>query len=74
MDRALGTNTTGTNPGGGNAGQNAAGGDSNQAVATTAVNAAQPAKGANSFSDGGARRRIESRGHAPDRIVSVKLV
>lgn len=33
-DRTLGTNTTGTNPGGGNAGQNAAGGDSNQAVAT----------------------------------------
>jgi len=63
-DRALGTNTTGTNPGGGNAGQNAAGGDSNQAVATTAANAAQPAKGANSFSDGEAQRRIESRGYA----------
>ncbi len=63
-DRALGTNTTGTNPGGDNAGQNAAGSDTNQAVATTAANATQPAKGANSFSDGEARRRIESRGYA----------
>jgi len=60
----LGTNTTGTNPGGGSAGQNAAGGDSNQAIATTGANAPQPAKGANSFSDGEARRRIESSGYA----------
>ncbi len=63
-DRTLGTNTTGTNPGGGSAGQNAAGGDSNQAIATTGANAPQPAKGANSFSDGEARRRIESSGYA----------
>ena len=42
----------------------AAAGDSNQAVATTGANAPQPAKGANSFSDGEARRRIESRGYA----------
>ncbi len=63
-DRALGTDTTGTNPGGGNAGQNAAGGDSNQAIATTGANAGQPAKGANSFSNGEAQRRIESRGYA----------
>ncbi len=63
-DRTLGTNTTGTNPGGGSAGQNAAGSDSNQAIATTGANAPQPAKGANSFSDGEARRRIESSGYA----------
>lgn len=63
-DRALGTNTTGTNPDGGNAGQNAAAGDRNQAVATTAANAAQPAKGANSFTDDQARGRIESRGYS----------
>jgi len=62
--RTLGTNTTGTNPAGGNAGQNAAGGDRNQAVATTNANAPQPAKGANSFSDGEARRRIESNGYS----------
>lgn len=61
-DRTLGTDTTGTNPGGGNAGQNAAGGDRNQAVATTDANAPQPAHGANSFSQGEARRRIERQG------------
>jgi len=64
-DRVLGTNTTGTNPSTANAGQTAAGGDSNQAVATTNANAPQPAKGANSFSDGEARRRIESSGYSP---------
>lgn len=42
----------------------AAAGDRNQAVTTTAANAAQPAKGANSFSAGEARRRIESEGYA----------
>ena len=63
-DRTLGTNTTGTNPGSGNAGQSAAGSDSNQAVAMTNANAPQPAKGANSFSDGEARRRIESSGYS----------
>jgi len=62
-DRTLGTNTTGTNPGGSNAGQNTAGSDSNQAVATTDANAPQPARGANSFSGGEARRRIERRGY-----------
>ena len=64
MDRTLGTNTTGTSTGGGNAGQNAASGDSNQAVATTNANAPQPAKGANSFTDAEARRRIESSGYS----------
>ena len=48
-------NTTGTT---------AAAGDRNQAVATTNANAVQPAKGANSFSDGEARRRIESSGYS----------
>ena len=42
----------------------AAAGDRNQAVATTDANAAQPAKGANSFTDGEARRRIESSGYS----------
>jgi len=45
-----------------NTGTAAAAGDSNQAVATTSANAPQPARGRNSFSQGEARRRIESRG------------
>ena len=64
-----GTNTnTGTVPGAGavdrNTGAAAAAGDRNQAVATTGENAPQPAKGANSFTDGEARRRIESSGYS----------
>lgn len=58
--------STGTKPGVGvvdrNSGTAAASGDSNQAVATTDANAPQPARGANSFSRGEARRRIEARG------------
>ena len=46
-----------------NTGVAGAAGDRNQAVATTAANAPQPAKGANSFSAGEARRRIESGGY-----------
>lgn len=45
-----------------NTGAADAAGDRNQAVATTAANAPQPAKGANSFSRGEARRRIERAG------------
>lgn len=41
---------------------NPAAGDSNQPVATTNANAPQPAKGANSFTTGEARRRIEKKG------------
>ncbi len=41
---------------------NPAAGDSNQAVVTTGANAPQPASGANSFSAGEARRRIEEKG------------
>lgn len=37
-------------------------GDKNQAVATTAANASQPAKGANSFTEAEARRRLEAAG------------
>ncbi len=59
---------TGAVPGAGvlnrNTGADAASGDTNQAVATTSANAAQPAKGANSFTDGEARRRIESSGYS----------
>jgi len=47
-----------------NTGAAAAAGDRNQAVTTTGENAPQPAKGANSFSEGEARRRIESNGFA----------
>ncbi len=48
--------------GDGSSGTAAASGDHNQAVATTDANAPQPARGANSFSRGEARRRIESGG------------
>jgi len=58
---------TGTAPGTGvierNTGPAAAAGNRNQAVTTTNANAPQPAKGANSFTDGEARRRIESNGY-----------
>ena len=58
---------TGTTPGTGvidrNTGPAAAAGNRNQAVTTTNANAPQPAKGANSFTDGEARRRIESNGY-----------
>ena len=58
--------STGVTPSTGLVGRNsgvaAASGDSNQAVATTSANAPQPARGANSFTEGEARRRIERRG------------
>lgn len=58
--------STGTTPGTGvvdrNTGTAAAAGDRNQALATTSQNAPQPARGANSFSEGEARRRIERSG------------
>ena len=47
-----------------NTGRAAASGDSNQAVATTTANAPTPARGRNSFTQGEARRRIESGGYA----------
>lgn len=60
------SSNTGVTPGTGvvdrNSGTAAAAGDRNQAVATTAANAPQPARGRSSFSEGQARRRIESRG------------
>jgi hypothetical protein len=52
-------------PGPGNSatsGSAAASSDSNQAVATTNANAPVPAKGANSFTMGEARSRIEKNG------------
>ena len=62
------SSSTGTTPGIGvvdrNTGTAAASGDRNQALATTSQNAPQPARGANSFSEGEARRRIESSGFA----------
>ena len=42
-----------------NTGAAAASGDRNQAVATTGANAAEPARGANSFTEGEARGRLE---------------
>ena len=67
LPRAAGTNSnTGTPAGAGmvdrNTGTAAAAGDRNQAVTTTGANAPQPAKGANSFTDGEARRRLEKEG------------
>jgi len=63
---ALGTNP-GVAPATGvvdrNTGAAAAAGNGNQAVATTAANAPQPAKGANSFSRGQAQRHIEHEGY-----------
>jgi len=58
---------TGTAPSTGvidrNTGPAAAAVDRNQAVTTTNSNASQPSKGANSFTDGEAQRRIESNGY-----------
>jgi hypothetical protein len=42
----------------------AASGNSNQAVATTNANAPTPARGANSFTEGEARSRIEANGYS----------
>ena len=60
------SSSTGTTPGTGLVGRNsgtaAASGDRNQAVATTSATAPQPARGANSFSQGEAQRRIAARG------------
>jgi hypothetical protein len=52
------TNTTTNN------GKAAASGDTNQAVATTSQSADMPARGANSFTEGEARNRIESKGYS----------
>jgi len=59
-----GNTVTGTTPGvvSRNQGTAAASGDRNQAVATTAANAPQPARGRNSFSMGQARRKLEGQG------------
>lgn len=46
-----------------NTGTAAAAGDRNQAVTTTSASAPQPARGANSFSTGEARRRIQRSGY-----------
>jgi hypothetical protein len=58
------TSNTGGTPGivDRNTGAAAAAGDRNQAVATTSATAPQPARGANSFSQAEARRRIERTG------------
>ncbi len=58
--------STGVTPNTGLAGRNsgtaAASGDRNQAVTTTGANAAQPARGSNSFTQNEARRRLERNG------------
>ncbi len=60
------SSSTGVTPGTGVVGRNtgaaAASGDRNQAVATTGANAAQPARGSNSFTEGEARERLERSG------------
>ena len=53
--------TTGARPGTPNE-KAAAGGNDNQAVATTSTDANTPAKGSNSFTQGEAASRIQSRG------------
>jgi len=45
-----------------NTGVAATSGDNNQAVATTSANAPMPAHGANSFTDGQAKSRLEKSG------------
>ena len=59
--------STGTTPETGVVGRNtgtaAASGDRNQAVATTAEDAMEPASGATSFTEGQARGRIEDKGY-----------
>jgi len=44
--------------------KSAASGNTNQAVATTSANASEPAKGANSFTMGEAKSRLEKNGFA----------
>ena len=60
------SSSTGVTPGTGLVGRNsgtaAASGDRNQAVTTTSANAPQPARGANSFSQGEAQRRLDVAG------------
>ncbi len=60
------SSSTGVTPGTGvvdrNTGAAAASGDRNQTVATTGANAAQPARGSNSFTEGEARGRLERSG------------
>ena len=69
LTAAPGVNTsTGTVPGAGivdrNTGTTAAAGNRNQAVATTGVNAPQPASGRNSFTMSEARGRLERGGYS----------
>ena len=59
-----GNNMSGTNGNNAQGNQAAASGNTNQAVATTSANATQPAKGANSFTQGQARDRIENEGYS----------
>ena len=66
MGAPTATTPTGTPPGTGlvdrNTGTAAASGNRNQAVTTTNANAPMPAKGANSFTAGEARRRLQRQG------------
>lgn len=59
-----GTATVNPNATATNDGKAAASGDTNQAVATTHQSADMPARGANSFTEGEARNRIESKGYS----------
>ena len=69
MDHAMGSNVSGTNP---NAGKQAASGNDNQAVATTATNASQPAHGHNSFTLGEARGRLSGNGFQDVKALHLK--
>lgn len=62
--------TVGARPGSDQA-KAAAGGNDNQAVATTRTDAASPAHGANSFTIGQARSRIQAHGY--DNVSGLRL-
>ncbi len=59
---AIAQATQGSAPRAATSNDKAASGDTNQAVATTSANAVAPAKGANSFTIGEAKSRIEKSG------------
>jgi hypothetical protein len=61
-DPSAGRPTVGTSTSSGASQDHGAAADANQAIATTGTNASAPAKGANSFTEGEARSRIEGNG------------
>ena len=64
MPKSAGTGTASTTPVTKTDDKSAASGNTNQAVATTTANASEPARGANSFTMGEAKSRLEKNGFA----------